>query len=850
MFRGGNYIKMPSKRFNQIFLLLGASTLLAISSCSRDDSVSPVVPTHGGETEQIGNEGGTVTLGNISITVPAGYLPESLPFTLTELKSFTLDASYTLDPTTYQPMGTACRFDTPLRSGVPLILTVSFKAEDIPSGFDAANLGVIQRVTSFPEAVAEGSRSLPQPEVHHIPLPAMVSPESGTVTFEVFGGGTYQLVAMSEPPETYPFAIETGGMKTTGAMGASEAKFEIVHLKTPAGGPDGYNMLVEEAIRAAYAKYQSMGFTLPQGIVRIVVVEFEDSLDCGSVPPDDPLRIELNYRLATPEIIRRTVPHEYFHCIQFYNSNPISTRTFWNEDTWFIEGSAEWATDEVYDAIPGRYSAPTADRFKTSLDAIPSPNGGYDTVAFWKWLEARNPGTIWTILEHQRLITSQEPFSVLDIMVINTNAVSYEASLREVRPNVPFLSFFRSSLFHKDYEQDEILVDGASEDLWGPNRLGPPRQLAPGLPETGRTTVLRKGEPGDRADNPKPVDYVLDENLAADVFVIKNTPGDNAVEGTLHVKFEPDADTPYEAAVIAYKGTTVADETMVVVTATQNTTARVAFDQDTEVAVIVVDPHWEDTWWGGNQCDIWVAGESPCGELPEPILEIDNVEALVAALETPPADGTIRLAPGTYYPPTKLWDDVGDPQPDTRLAHLMLDGVTLAGSGVEETTIIMTQDIWWSVFVRGDATIRDLTIVGYGGTHCSSFYVGDVRDFRMCNVVIENFSTEGSAIVCEAWNPGTFNISVYDCTLNSMTAEPWWTSGINISAWRWGTTAPTINLDLKKTKFYNWTTGVGFANVDPTEDGTMVVDTDCYFFSNVNYRVYEMTPSGGVEHCP
>jgi hypothetical protein len=668
------------------------------------------------------------------------------------------------------------------------------------------------------------------------------------VAFELYGSGTYQLMAMSDPIETYPITAEGGNAKE--GIRAEEVKFEIVHVKAPAVDPDGFNMLVEEAIRAAYTKYQSMGFTQPQGVIRILSVEFSDPKDYGSVPPEDPLRIELNYRLATPDAIRSTVSHEYFHSIQYYNSNLISTNMFWDEDTWFIEGSADWAADEVYDNVPGHYEAPKSDRFKTSLDAIPSPNGGYDTIAFWKWLEAKSPGTMRSILDHQRLITSREPISVRWLGVINTNAISYEASLREVRPNVPFLSFFQSSLFYKDYEHDEVLVDGENEDLWGPHKLGPPHHLAPGLPEAGKIEVLRDGEPGDKEENPRNVNFKMANHLTSDVLVIRNTPGMDALKGKLHVKFWPDA-AAYEAAVIAYKDTAVVDKCEVTLSGTQEATAEVTFDEETEVAVIAVDPNWKDSGRGTSQCDVWVAEDDPCGDLPEPIVDIDNVEALIAALQTPPASGTIRLAPGVYYPPITLWDDVGDPQPDTRYANLMLDGVTLAGSGVEETKIIITGTDAVPIFVRGSASLRDLTIDGPSAWSFSIFYIANPRDFRMCNVVINDFTTSGNAIEYEAWDPGTFNLTIHDCTLYSHSTPTAGNIGIVFYPWRLEETSPTIYLDLKKTKFYNWYVGVRFDNHDPDRHGTVALDTDCYFFSNVPFcHVLEQTATDYIERCP
>jgi hypothetical protein len=533
----------------------------------------------------------------------------------------------------------------------------------------------------------------------------------------------------------------------------------------------------------------------------------------------------------------------------------LSSSLFRGADTWFFEGSAEWASDEVYDTIPGDYSAPTADRFRTSLDADPPPKGGYDTVAFWKWLEAKNPGTMWTILENQRLATQDQSFANQDIAVINLVANSYETSLCKVHPDVQFLSFFRSSLFHKDYEEDETRVDGDDEDLWGPNRLGPPRELAPGLPEAGKTIILSKGAPGDSEENPRSVDFEVVHHLTADVFVVKSAQGDNAVDGVLHVKFEPDAHGFFEVAVIAYNGTNVLEESSVAVSTIQGATATVDIDEVTEVAVIAVDPNWGNTGRGASQCEVWVAEESPCGDLPEPILEIDNVEALQAALESPPSSGTIRLAPGDYYPQSREWDDVVDPQYDKRWANLMLNGVTLAGSTEGETRIVLTrnpENVNIGIFVQGNACVRDLTIDG-SADNDYIFEVDNVREFELCNVTItDNSHQVGNTIIFYyPWDPATFNISIHDCTIRCPNYVSNWYWGIDLNPFRWSSTggpAPVINFELKKTEFYNLGCGVGFNNSDPVNKGTIVVDTDCYFFSNVDHNVYDW--GNKIEHCP
>jgi len=849
-------MKSRSKRSNLLIVLSGVWILVAFFSCSKDDPVSPPpVENPGEETVQIGNDGGTVTIGDATITVPAGYLPYALPFTLTKVKSFAQDATYTLDPAAYQPMGIAYQFDTPLRSSVPLTLTIYFETEDIPQGFDVANLGIVQRVTSYPEALGSNEPSVPQPEVHYLPIPAMVSLDSGTVTFELFEGGTYQLAAMSEVPETYEFSIETGGMKTAGAMGTSKLDFVISHSVRPVMDPATFDKSVEDAIRKSYAKYESMGFSLPQGTIRIVVMQFRggDVTVYGSVPRNNPLRIQLSSKLNATAI-PYTVAHEYFHCIQYYNTNYVSLVTYWSQD-WFWEGSANWAQDEVYDEIPGVYWPPTADRFRKSLNAIPPPNGGYDAVAFWKWLESKYPGVMWSIFENQRLLTSDERFSALGIPVINMVLHSYEASLREVRPDLPFLSFFRSSLFYKDYEEDEVRVDGKKEDLWGPNKLGPPNTLAPGLPEPGKTVILAKGEPGDGEDNPRRVDFDLGKHLTADVFVVQTTLDENALEGTLHVEFEPDPRGPFEAAVIAYNGTNVVDDVSVAVSKTAGASATVEILGEYEVAVITVDPNWKDTGRGVNRCEVWVAKDSPCGELEEPILDIDNVEALVAALESPPSSGTIRLAPGDYYPQSREWDDLVDPQYDTRWANLMLNGVTLAGSTEGETRIVLRPNPDHSnvgIFVQGNACVRDLVIDG-STDNDYIFQVDNTLEFELCNVTMTDYSHEvGNTIIFYyPWDPGTFNFSVHDCTIRCQNYVSNWYWGIDLAPFRWSSTggpAPVINFELKRTEFYNLGCGVGFDNSDPVNTGTVVIDTDCYFFSNVDHNVYDW--GSKTELCP
>ncbi len=117
----------------------------------------------------------------------------------------------------------------------------------------------------------------------------------------------------------------------------------------------------------------------------------------------------------------------------------------------------------------------------------------------------------------------------------------------------------------------------------------------------------------------------------------------------------------------------------------------------------------------------------------------------------------------------------------------------------------------------------------------------------VANVTVNNNSNDGGAVTYEAWDTGTFNFSVFDCILNNHTSIGS-SQGIFLYTWRWGSTAPTINFNLKKTKFYNWYDGVHFDNQDPVNGGTTAVNTDCFFFSNVTNKVYDW--GSDTEYCP
>ena len=816
------------------------------------DEVTVTVETLPQVSEAIGSEGGAVTLADISVAVPADYLPESVQFTLTEIPSLTVPAAESLDVSQFQLFGAAYRFDTPLRSTEPLTVTFSYDPADIPAGFTAEHVGVVTRAVGLGEALADAPREMPLMEARYAPEPVTPGSEPNTVQFETFHGGTYQLVAMAAPLDVTTFAE----VPKTSGKAKTVPSVRIVHLDPWDVDPQGTSMdqLLQEGFSRTYQAYAGLGFRLPPDEFTFVIQRVKPTL-WGWVPVSDYGRVHLNARTPSQEQLWKTIAHECFHVIQFYNSNPQSTLTYWDEIIWLLEGSAEWGSDQVFDTITDMYTAATAARFEKQLDGPPSVSSGYDTAVFWKWLEEKTPGTLKSMVDRQRAVTTQEPEELAGGLIVLPNEESYEDALRAVRTDIPFMSFFCSALFHKDFDTNETNTG----ELWHADKLGPPNQLPTGLPKPGNTLTLKKGERGDSKDNRAYMSFNVAQQLTADVLVFKNTLGEHALEGQLHVEFDSYATAAaLQATVIAHQGTTVVGEEMIASSGQSSNIVKVPFDAETEATVIAVNPHWDTgPSVGSCGCEVWVSDEDPCGDLPQPIVDVDTTEEFEAALLAPPEGGTIRLAPGFYYPSARTWETDGEPQVPTFDAYVMLDDVTLAGSGSgDDGTIIQMNSglVRTGIFVRGDAVIRDIKLTGFQ----ASVYVSNAGEFEMCNVVLRTYEYYG--VVFEVWGNVNTTYTVRNSEISHSDADGGYAGGdaydgIQISAYCLvNGSPPSLRLILEDNLIRYWDNGVWYSAQEDDCRGSVTVETDCEGFVGCTYNVQEcysyVSGRDPIEHCP
>lgn len=800
------------------------------------------VPT---ETRVVDTAGGSLSLGQCEVTVPPDTAPEALEFGITEFPSMASSAERRLDGSLYAPFGPSYRIDTPLQSDTPFAVTLEYDPADLPPGFSGDHLGALLRVVTKTDPDPVTGRP-PQLVVDYVVLPVSASTEDNRVDFDMFLGGTVQLVALQEPLDVVE---DNPGAKADGL------NYTIVYNGNPTKLTKAiYSATVGEAILAAYAYLVDLkGFPGPVGEVNVIVKALANAN--GSVPVDNPLILNLDTGLDA-DTIRTVLPHEFFHVIQGHCNNTISALFYFNEDAWFDEGTAEWASDQIYDLYPDSYTAPDDDRFREPLNH-PFVNGKseYQTVGFWKWVETKYADTVRSALLNQQFLTRVPSASgeLLQLPGLYTRQFTF----LNVLPDPDFLEFCGAALFWKNFDTNETLEG----DLWHSDNLGAPRNL-PGDFDFQIPERVYAGN-GDSEDNAQLVTYKLSQSLTADVKIVGNPP-ESAVEwqplnGKLHIKWAQTSNgQSYDAMVIARKGSSdygvkrVRDLSQ----AHEDTTVPWLSDPDYQVIVILVDPRWNVAPTSAESSEsfkVWVEG---CGPAPGTIIDVSTIEELENACRTAAPGNTIRLAEGSYTLRSGDWTIPGFSETH---AGLLVKGVTLMGAGPDKTSIHIPGGQYSDaveIMTYGNAEIRNLSIC----LNNSFAIVSHGSGLRLCNVALNDFAPDPSDVISH-WPlvTGLTQIEIRDCVLVSTTSNSTCLY-IGFSNTLAGPGAGSTVCTIKDTVITGWEIGVEW-NTGPTEDfGLTTVIADCeYIAGNEEYNVVQHVCHSTephvyycdqVEHCP
>jgi PKD repeat protein len=806
-----------------VFETAGTHTItvtVSDGSTTTSDAVTVLAEAQPSHVAMIGADGGAVSQGACTVTVPAGTVAESMSVEVTELPSMEPASERKLDAERFEALGSAFEVSMPLKSTTPVGLAVK---DSLAVGLDPSELAWLVRSLGRPHPEADVLDSTVSPALlanYHL-LPVTRVDADGTAHGDIYGHRRMQLVKMAAPLDV---AREEAVAEK--AVASPLVVTSFVHQPTKLSR-DAYQTAVREGLNMAHAVFAlGKGYLGPEAIV-VSVTKLKPGT-AGTVDVLDHDLIELSHEIVNAARVKKAVAHEYFHLVQNMHRNRASSLYYFKQDGWFAEGTASWAMDEVFDEIDGLddyYYAPTEERFWKPLTALTdkaSPTDTYKTVAFWKWAEAKKPGIIKAVLEDQFALThtggigSKGPIE-------NLIWVDFLTSFKTKWSDADFLEFVYNARYVKDYDKEET----KPRELWSDDathaRLHGPKQVVPEADASmARRTSSAPSSTGDAEDNPTTVEFKLLPPLTAHVTKLASFD----LTGALHVRF-PKTSRALDArvAIVETGSGEFIEMDTVRDLSKEHDDVTFAFDPNKEAIVIVVDPEWTyppSTTDTVGEWKAWVADR--CGSLPSNVIDASDEEELFAALTSAPAGSAVKLPAGTFTPPIRTWPLPEDERVGTWDTQVLVRNVTLAGAGQGQTKLLMRGDEYGSVGLTtvGTVTLRDMTIDAgefWGVTAIAA------KDLILCNVEVETWGADG--VQFSQWPDGGDGfVGIYDSSITFTGNERH--TGMDLYCLE---QSGNIGAEILNSRISGWYVGVSYINYSD-QACTVSVATDCAGFSN------------------
>lgn len=811
-------------------------------SSSTSDTVTVVAEPQPKTSGEVDEGGGSVSHGDCAVTVPAGIAPGSFSIEIAEIPSMAEAGARRLGDDRFTALGSAYQITTLAKSSVAFDLAVK-NAEAV--GADAAELGWLVRFIGKPMPTPDSTEPIPSlaPVASYVLEPVTGVDADGTVHGEIFGRARVQLVRLRTPLVIEPEATDANALK------ASQLPVSVKVEDPPVAMSQAqYAAAIREGVRKGYdVLITQRKFLWVHPSVTVHVVKLKKGL-LGEVPRFKQQTINISHALTHADAIKKVVAHEFFHLVQNWHTNWASTGDpNHSNDGWFLEGTASWAMDEVYDDIQAGYFAPAVSRFRAPLvkrHTKAEASDAYETVAFWKWAERQQAEIVRLLLQDRYVKTHVLMNSTM--LIQNSVVTDYLTGIKDLWPTADFLQFAYDSLYEKGYDPTETRAN----ELWSNEapvpRLGPPKEIKP------LSQLDLEKDYGDSEANPAETFVLLYRHLVTDMIEVQT----KELKGTLHVRFERLSD-PLDAKVFVLDKASneVLDSFSVRDLSKEHQDVKLGFDPDKRAVIMVVDPRWDypsttDPMDDANKIEgtlkAWI--EDPCGPLPSNVIDIMPSDDLYVALTTAPSGSVVRLAPGTYTPPIKTWTLPGDG--GEWPTQVLVNGITLAGSGRAETTLSMRGDEYGSVgfTTYGNATLRDLTIDA--GAFWGVTAIG-AQSLTLCNVDVQTNGADG--VQFSQW-PGGGNgfLGIYDSSITYLGSASERHAGMELSCLG---ESGDLAVDIRDSNISRWYVGVSYTNYSESSCITSL-STDCKGFTdnelaNVMYT-YCVPPdcTNFVEQCP
>lgn len=803
---------------------------------SSSDTVTVVAQSHPKTSGEVDESGGSVSHGDCSVTVPEGIAPGAFSIEIAELPSMAEAAERRLGAGRFESLGSAYQITTPAKSSVAFDLAV--KNADA-AGVDASELGWLVRFIGKPMPMPDSLEPTPSlaPVAIYVLEPVKRVEVDGTVQGDVYGRSRVELVRLLAPLVIEP---EPSGAN---ALKASQLPVSVKVEDAPVGMSQAqYAAAIREGVRRAYdVLVTGKKFLWLHQSVDVEVAKLDNGV-AGEVPRFEQRKMKISNSLATTDDIKKAVAHEFFHMIQNWHTNWASTgNPTHSNDGWFLEGSASWAMDEVYDDIQAKYFAPPVNRFQaplvkphTKADALDA----YRNVGFWKWAESEQAEIVRALMQDRYAKTHVLVNS--SMLVQNGVVTDYLTSMKDLWRNADFLQFAYDSLYEKDYDTGE----SRDNELWSKAepapRLGPPKEIKPLL-----QIDLKEGA-GDSEYTAEETFVLIYRHLTADMIEVQS----KELKGKLHVRFEKIAD-PLDARVFVLDkaNNEVEDSYSVRDLSKEHDDVTMSFDPDKRAIILVVDPRWEyppSQKKVEGKLKIWI--DDPCGAIPANVIEVSNEAELLAALESAPDKSVIRMSAGTFAPTPQDWPLPGDGGDFP--AHVLVNGLTLAGSDEGQTTLSIRGDEFASVGVvtYGNATLRDLTIDAgpFAGVTAIA-----AKTLNLCNVDVETYGGDG--LYFSQWPEGGDGfLGIYDSSFTYTGSMSERHAGMDLSCLE---ESGNITAEIRDSEINGWYIAVSFTN-ESYNSCSVNLTTDCKgFYDNELANVMSISCVPGdctewVEQCP
>jgi hypothetical protein len=219
-------------------------------------------------------------------------------------------------------------------------------------------------------------------------------------------------------------------------------------------------------------------------------------------------------------------------------------------------------------------------------------------------------------------------------------------------------------------------------------------------------------------------------------------------------------------------------------------------------------------------------GYSPCGVLPEPVVDVSTSQELASAVKALKRGGTIRLAAGTYEPPVQTFNDPGGTF-SSQYANVFLWDTVLIGAGASETEVVLSGK-GHGLTSLGKSGIRGLMVTSRGSVGITQ--AGEGLD--LCDMTFQASADHSAyAVNVNPWEATTVELRV---TESKLLGKDNLGTGVDLSPCAGGD-MKNITVKIKGSEISGWAEGLEY----DTNCAALTLDALCSNFKNNKKNVHD-----------